>query len=226
MQLFFFSECLTWRWTRKFIYSPFENHIGKSAFCSLCIQRQVEEWGVEGKNATQCLLDVSFIRFPSKRIRDTWNRNNAPEGLQNHISIAAMAFKCHARLDTCVIITLRAQPCTFRHKHRSQLCFVGSNALRSQQKSPSVIRKKKSPLEGSAVTAHHLQCKAPTRTFSLLCPLYLFLLANDSKRDGSCGVKPQLSGRGSHRWARPSQLNPQAAGSDDAQDASYQQDVL
>lgn len=97
------------------------------------------------KNATQCLLDVSFIRFPSKCIRDTWNRNNAPEGLQNHISIAAMAFKCHARLDTCVIITLRAQPCTFRHKHRSQPCFVGSDALRSQQKSPSVIRKKKAP---------------------------------------------------------------------------------
>lgn len=145
MKLFFFSDCLTWQWTRKFIYSPFENHICKSAFFSLCIQRQVNEWGVEGKNATQCLLDVSFIRFPSKCIRDTWNRNNAPEGLQNHISIAAMAFKCHARLDTCVIITLRAQPCTFRHKHRSQLCFVGSNALRSQQKSPSVIRKKKPP---------------------------------------------------------------------------------
>lgn len=38
--------------------------------------------------------------------------------------------------------------------------------------------------------------------------------------------KPQLSGRRSHRWAQLSQLNPQAAGSDDAQDASYQQGVL
>lgn len=46
------------------------------------------------------------------------------------------------------------------------------------------------------------------------------------ERDGSRGAKPQLSGRRSHRWARLSQLNPQAAGSDDAQDASYQQDVL
>lgn len=113
----------------------FENQIYKSAYIAL--------QQVRGKSATQCLLDISFIRFPSKCIRDTWNRNNAPEGLQNHISIAAMVFKCHARLDTCVIITLRAQPCAFRHKHRSQLCFVGSNALQSQQKRPSVIKKKK-----------------------------------------------------------------------------------
>lgn len=58
-----------------------------------------------------------------------------------------------------------------------------------------------------------------------LRPPYLFLLANDLEKDGSCRAKPQLSGRRSHRWARLSQLNPQAAGSDDAQDASYQQDV-
>lgn len=54
----------------------------------------------------------------------------------------------------------------------------------------------------------------------------LILLANDWWWDRSCREEPQLSGRRSHRWARLSQLNPQAAGSDDAQDASYQQGGL
>lgn len=118
------------------------------------------------KKPARCLLDVSFIRFPSKCTRDTWTRNNAPGGLQNQISIVAMAFKCHTRFDACVIITLRAQPCTFHHQHRSQLCF-----LKSRKHS---MWCRKCPLEGSAVTARHLQCKAPTRNFSLPCPAYLF----------------------------------------------------
>lgn len=72
------------------------------------------------------------------------------------------------------------------------------------------------------------QCRArcPTCTFLSVASSTSFLLANDLERDGSRRAKPQLSGRRSHRWARLSQLNPQAAGSDDAQDASYQQDVL
>lgn len=78
--------------------------------------------------------------------------------------------------------------------------------------------------EGRAVNAELLNAELQPAPF-FLQPPYLFLLANDLERGGSCGAKPQLSGRRSHRWARLSQLNPQAAGSDDAQDASYQQDV-
>lgn len=73
---------------------------------------------------------------------------------------------------------------------------------------------------------HSLQSSLVQPAPFFLQPPYLFLLASGLERDGSRGAKPQLSGRRSHRWARLSQLNPQAAGSDDAQDASYQQDVL
>lgn len=38
---------------------------------------------------------------------------------------------------------------------------------------------------------------------------------------GPSGARPQISGSGSHRWVRLSQLNPQAAGS--GQDTSYPQ---
>lgn len=56
-----------------------------------------------------------------------------------------MAFKCHTRLDSYVIITLRAHPCTSHHKHRSPLCFVKSNALWSQESRKALVWAPKSP---------------------------------------------------------------------------------
>lgn len=61
----------------------FWNHIYTAAY-SRSLYNGKSENAEQGdkKCATQCLVDASFIRFPSKYIRDTWNRNNAPEGLQ------------------------------------------------------------------------------------------------------------------------------------------------
>lgn len=91
-------------------------------------------------------------------------------------------------------------------------CMVSQESRDEHRRAPS----------GRALNAELAVQPAPF----FLQPPYLFLLANALERDGSRRAKPQLSGRRSHRWARLSQLNPQAAGSDDAQDASYQQDVL
>lgn len=137
-----------------------------------------------------------------------------PECHFNHISIVVMAFKCHTGLDTCITITPGACPYTSIHKKRAPL----SLHIPEQSKMIPEERGRASMSTRELAVQLHL-------SFSIT-PHYLFLLANDLERDGSCRAKPQLSGRRSHRWAGLSQLNPQAAGSDDAQDASYQQDLL
>lgn len=141
----------------------------------------------------------------------------------NHISIVVMTFKCHTGLDTCITITPGEHFYTSLCKQRAPLSFV------IQQQ--SIVISGEQRRTGMSTTEAPKAVQSMQRSLSNPAPFflpnpYLFLLANDLERDRSCGAKPQLSGRRSHRWARLSQLNPQAAGSDDAQDASYQQDVL
>lgn len=141
----------------------FLNHVCKKK--KICLYLLCKELGVSWKKKKRrrrnCLPGVPFIRFSSQCIGDTWNRSNAPEGLQNHISIVAMAFKCHTRLDTCVIITLRAQPCTFHHKRGSQLCFPQSWALAEKIHCDT----EKAPWRPPQSLHRNFHAKAPARTF-------------------------------------------------------------
>lgn len=131
-----------------------------------------------------------------------------------------MAFKCQPGLDTCVTVTPGAHPYTSFNKHRAPASFVIQEQCMVSRESRD--ERRRAPLgPGTRCRARlsslHLSFSSLPTSFSWQAVL---------ERDGSRGAKPQLSGRRSHRWARLSQLNPQAAGSDDAQDASYQQDVL
>ncbi|CAB1453346.1 unnamed protein product [Pleuronectes platessa] len=131
-----------------------------------------------------------------------------------------MAFKCHTGLDTRVTTTPGARLYTSLHERGAPASFVTPEQsivpteirYERQRRTPPMAEKS---MHSSLSNLHLPLSSLPTS----------FLLANYLERDRSRGAKPQLSGSESHRWARLSQLNPQAAGSDDAKDASYQQDV-
>lgn len=135
--------------------------------------------------------------------------------IQFKIPVVVVAFKCHTGLDTYSIITPGTQFYTSHCKQGPPLSFFKSDAELLQES-------RRWHLRCSSGYSAELRQPAPF----LPEPPQLILLANDLGWNGSCRAKPQLSGRRSHRWVRLSQLNPQAAGSDDAQDASYQQGVL
>lgn len=81
-----------------------------------------------------------------------------------------MAFKCHAGLDTCVIITPGAHPYTSLHKHGASLCFVKSNVQWSQESRKEPVWAPKSP-RGQSSQCRAAQCRAPTCTFLSLASL-------------------------------------------------------
>lgn len=163
------------------------------------------------QRGTERFAGLSFIWILFKNVcvyvyKNTWIGEQPSTLHPQDTSVVVVEFKCHTRLDYSIIINT-ALLCPFSRALQSHPRRADDGTI--------------SAPEGTAASAELCQ---PALFFPE--PPQLFLLANDLGWEGSCRAKPQLSGRRSHRWARLSQLNPQAAGSDDAQDASYQQGVL